>query len=285
MGYGRESMNLTLSLWKDGLFENFESVIELGSQDLKLPPEEMSLVFNRILGVAADSDQTFTPEMFYKGLGFKRYNCIDADGVHNALIFDLNKDIVAENGFREQFNLVTNHGTSEHCFDQKSVFRNVHNLCATGGVMIHALPFQGYMNHGFFNYQPCFYRSLAAANNYRLLGLYLSINSDAGDISVFSESLMRHLTVPPNSTMMLLAVFQKCSDDEFRVPYDGKYLSTSGAIRGEYDTFTKIPSGFLVPNQFEIVEGAPTRQLARLLKQRLLGKLRRTLASLAFWKG
>lgn len=283
MGYGRESLNLTLSLWQDGLFRNFESVVELGSQDLKLPPEELNLVFNKVLGKSPLTGQNYTPGDFYKGLGFKRYNCIDADGQHNALIFDLNKDIASEYDFHQTFDLVTNHGTSEHCFDQANVFRNIHNLCAAGGIMIHGLPFQGYLNHGFYNYQPAFYRALALANNYKLIGLYLNIDTFAGDISTYSDTLMKHLMLPPNSMMLLLAVFQKTDPKEFRLPFDGKYISSSMLGDTEY-AFTKTPSSVFLPNQFDIIRALPSKQLATLLRERVIDKFRRICKSMMFWR-
>lgn len=282
MAYGRESLNLTLSLWKDGLFNNFESVIELGSQTLSVPIQELGLVFNKVLGMPARPQQRFTAEEFYKALGFKRYHCIDTNGENGAFVFDLNKDIVAEHEFQEKFNLVTNHGTAEHCFDQYNVFRNIHNLCAPGGVMVHGLPFQGYLNHGFYNYQPAFYRALASANNYRMIGLYLNINADAGDISTYSESLMKHLSLPPGSTMLLLAVMQKLGSDPFRTPFDGKYVSSIALENNSYE-FVKTPSSLFLPDQFDIINSLPSKQMAKLLKERGIAKLKRICKSLGFW--
>ena len=283
MGYGRDSLNLTLSLWKDRLFNDFESVVELGSQDLKVPNEELNLVFKNVLGISSSTSKGYTPADFYKGLGFKSYSCIDADGQHNALVFDLNKDICSAYDFHEQFNLVTNHGTSEHCFDQANVFRNVHNLCEPGGIMIHGLPFQGYLNHGFFNYQPAFYRTLASANNYKLIGLYLNIDSEAGDISTFSEAMMSHLILTPKSMMLLLAVFQKNDNREFCLPFDGKYSSSSLLGDPGY-TFAKTPSSFFIPNQFDVIHSTPSNQLTEILKTRLVSKLKRVCRHFMSWK-
>jgi hypothetical protein len=272
MGLGTATLNLTLSLWKDGLFDDFESVIELGSQDLHAPQDEMSLVFNKLLNMPLPANEKcYTPKMFYYGIGFKQYQCIDMDGRHGALRFDLNKDLSVEYEFRRTFNLVTNHGTSEHCFDQAKVFQNVHNLCTPGGIMIHALPFQGYINHGFFNYQPCFFRYLAEANNYRIIGLYLNIASGPGDITTYSDELMKHLAVMPNSEMALSVVLQKLEDKEFRLPVDGKYFENANT----WDScrIQKIPTRFFMPDPFDIVNHMRTRLLAETLWQRIRNKI------------
>jgi SAM-dependent methyltransferase len=272
MGIGIQSLNLTLSLWKDGWFEGFDSVVELGSQDLYAPQDEIGLVFNKLLNFPlSDSEQSYTPKSFYYGMNFKQYQCIDVDGRHNALKFDLNKDIFVEYNFRQTFNLVTNHGTSEHCFDQAKVFQNIHNLCTPGGIMLHALPFQGYVNHGFFNYQPCFFRYLAEANNYRIIGLYLNIDSEVGDVSTYSDEIMKHLTLMPNSTMALLVVLQKLENDEFRIPVDGKYIYNAKA-KATYQ-FNKVPARTFMPDPFDIVNQMRTRLLAQTLWQRIKNRI------------
>jgi SAM-dependent methyltransferase len=272
MGIGIPSLNLTLSLWKDGWFEGFDSVIELGSQDLHAPQDEIGLVFDKLLDLPLpDGERSYTPKLFYYGMGFKHYQCIDLDGRHSALKFDLNKDISKEYDFRQTFNLVTNHGTSEHCFNQTMVFQNIHNLCSPGGIMLHVLPFQGYLNHGFFNYQPCFFRYLAEANNYRLIGLYLNIDSTVGDISTYSDELMNHLTLMPNSTMALFVVLQKQEDDVFHLPVDGKYFEN--AKNDALYHFQKIPARLFMAHPFDIVNHMRSRLLAQTLWQRIKNRI------------
>ena len=270
MGIGIQALNLTLSLWKDGWFENFDSVIELGSQDLHAHQDEIGLVFNKLFKLSLPTkERSYTPKLFYYGMGFKHYQCIDMDGRHNALVFDLNKDISMEYDFRQTFNLVTNHGTSEHCFNQANVFQNVHNLCSSGGIMLHALPFQGYLNHGFFNYQPCFFRYLAEANNYHLIGLYLNIDSEISDVSTYSDELMNHLTLMPNATMLLFVVLQKSEDDVFHLPFDGKYLDIAKATY----QFQKTPKRFFLVDPSDIINHTPGRLLLQILWQRIKNRI------------
>ena len=38
--------------------------------------------------------------------------------------------------------------------------------------MLHGMPFSGWYDHGFYNFQPTFYLDLAIANNYGNLGLF-----------------------------------------------------------------------------------------------------------------
>lgn len=275
MGYGQQGLNLTLSLWKDGWFDGFQSVIELGSQDLHVPQDEVGLVFERLLKTQQPKGKIYTPEALYRGMGFSRYACIDADGRYNALTFDLNKNIQIEKNYYEKYDLVTNFGTSEHCFNQHQVFENMHNLCANGGIMLHALPFQGYLNHGFFNYQPCLFRDLAAANDYRMLGIYVNIDTNTGDVSTYSDALMSYLHLGPNPMMAIFAILQKTNDMEFRVPYDRKYFGEPNSA-GPYQ-FQKIPTRFFLPDPFEIVSHIRAKDLLKIVISRVYSKL-------AFWR-
>jgi SAM-dependent methyltransferase len=101
------------------------------------------------------------------------YRCIDlvdGDFVINA---DLNSYSVPVE-WRSKFDLVTNHGTSEHIADQINVFRAMHDFLKPGGTFFHVVPFAGYYNHGLFNYQPAFFILLAHANEYDIDQLDLS---------------------------------------------------------------------------------------------------------------
>jgi hypothetical protein len=97
---------------------NHPSVLEIGNQRY-----------------TADHQFTSTKE-FYLATGFSRYLALDVNTQRDSIVADLNEPV----NLGEQFDLVTNNGTSEHIFNQYSVFRNVHELCAINGIMLHSLP-------------------------------------------------------------------------------------------------------------------------------------------------
>jgi hypothetical protein len=152
------------SVWTypHGFTEGF-NVLEFGSQDFAPTLGEAQAAIRREFAIAnvAEIQQ---PSDFYKAIGCDQYECIDLDGKHNAKKFDLNFDIREKYDFDVEFDLVTNHGTTEHLLNQYLAFANAHNLTAPDGVMVHALPFQGYQNHGMFNYNPSFFLDLAIAS-------------------------------------------------------------------------------------------------------------------------
>src|SRR5207253_2432277 len=75
---------------------------------------------------------------------------IDFDGTSQAHRLDLNRPIV----LNRRFEVVINHGTSEHIFNIAQVFETMHDLTVPGGLMIHESPFTGWIDHGFYNLHP-----------------------------------------------------------------------------------------------------------------------------------
>jgi len=174
MGLGREAMEVYARLRFDKQFacNNLDpgnSVIELGSQDMNTGDEWY--------GKPAR-------EWYEKELRMD-YSCIDLDGRHGALKMDLNMTSVEQVwgrfGYCKQFDLVTNHGTSEHCFDQCNVFRLMHHLCKVGGIMLHIVPHTGFPpDHCFYYYSPTLFMDLQRANGYErvMLGKIDGVQSD-----------------------------------------------------------------------------------------------------------
>ena len=164
------------------------SVVELGNQTFGIGDKLLRLVvaeaaagaravdvarLESLIGLSEEERRPRT-EDFYQALGFRRYVAIDVNSRYGSLIMDLNTDLGETYGFCETFDLVTNNGTGEHVFDQRAVFENVHNLTATGGVMLHVMPFVNWLNHGFYNFNPVLFVDLAAANAYEVLKLSMA---------------------------------------------------------------------------------------------------------------
>ena len=77
---------------------------------------------------------------YFEDLGFREYLAIDINTELRSIAMDLNFILKDKYNYTEQFDLVTNNGTGEHIFDQRTVFENMHNLCRVGGVMLCVLP-------------------------------------------------------------------------------------------------------------------------------------------------
>ncbi len=103
---------------------------------------------------------------YRKVLNYRSIVAIDLHG-RRALKLDLNEplpmppDVV--------FDIVINTGTAEHVFDQRRLFQTIHERAALNGLMVHAAPWQGWADHGFYSHQPCLYAELSRANGYEML--------------------------------------------------------------------------------------------------------------------
>jgi len=242
MGIGPPAVELYRTLRDSGHLKGLKKVIELGSQDIPLHDWHQNWAKDFIASVGGPrNDAPLTAEQFHKGLGFTDYACIDADGNNGAHVFDLNLDLRDAYGFTEKFDLVTNHGTSEHVFNQFQCFKNVHELLRVGGVALHVLPFEGYLNHGYFNYQPSMFVDMAIANQYELLGMWY--HSQRGskwfkyrgntvplhytdDLMSVLDTLSREgklMSSPLNTDSALSVVYRKTAEDAFRLPFDSRF--------------------------------------------------------------
>lgn len=109
-------------------------------------------------------------------------------------------DIVKEHELVEQFDLrnelvlpykadiITDFGTLEHIEGKKGLYmawKNFHNVCKKGGLMVHCIPEEGsYKDHCFWWYTQDFMKKLAEANKYEIIELE-SIGKDAEHMNVW----------------------------------------------------------------------------------------------------
>lgn len=121
--------------------------------------------------VAPGVTTTYIGEIFLKA-GFK-YLSFDIYNGFVCEIFDLNSDSLPKK-YANKFDLVLNFGTTEHVFNQYNSFKIIHEATKPGGYIFHQVPYTGYLDHGFFNYQPKTFDSLKLGNSYEtiLLGFH-----------------------------------------------------------------------------------------------------------------
>ena len=155
-----------------------DAVFDIGTSELYCAQEPAAL--NRFLShfgaagydgeeLAKKADRSLAAELFLRaGL---RYQAADISPYEHTLRMDLNS---ARLPFRHRgrYALVTNTGTSAYVLNQFNVLKVVHEACAVGGLMYHAVPMSGEYNHGFFSYHPRLFRALAGANDYEILAFW-----------------------------------------------------------------------------------------------------------------
>lgn len=216
MGITRESFELYARLVEKDLI-NFSNinVLELGAQNIHF--HDHTFISNFLIRIRrSDIDPTavyggMTGKEFHHLLGH-RYNCIDFDDLNgqvSPLRWDLNtKKCPTE--YRNTIDIITNFGTSEHLLNQSNCFELCHDLLKVGGIMINVIPYAR-PDHGFFNYNPSFFKTLAESNGYEILGLHLSPDIGGWEL----KKLTPFNGIIPDGSEYLHCVFRKTKDQSF----------------------------------------------------------------------
>ena len=196
----------------------------------------------------------FSTKDYFKSIGFRDYKSIDINGAYNSLQFDLNKNILETYSYKEKYDLVINNGTGEHVFNQYALFQNFHNLTKLNGIMLNILPFIDWINHGFYNFNPIFFADLAASNNYEIIKISLA-NRNGSELRLNDENLsILFEQIKPNRNdskfekmidiaktklgrnILLVVITRKLSDNIFKIPLQGKYLSDVSNFKTDYNS-------------------------------------------------
>lgn len=132
--------------------------------------------------------------------------------------------------------VIINTGTAEHVFSQGAVWRTMHEACKTGGLMVHALPLWGWLDHGFYNYHPTFVTDLAVENGYEILyWLFAEIEPAFHKVVTCPADLLALYPRSRDKGAMMHVAYRKTSDVPFRVPMQGVYTNrTTAAEKREW---------------------------------------------------
>lgn len=154
---------------------------------------------------------------------------IDFHGTEQALRLDLNDPVDLE----RQFHVVMNLGTVEHVFNVAQAFKTIHDHTLPGGLMVHGLPFTGWIDHGFYAFNPTFFWDLAAVNGY---GFLVACYTELNPLKLIQLQTREHVLemarsgqVGANSLLYMIMVRPE-EARPFRVPIQGYY---AGAISRE----------------------------------------------------
>jgi hypothetical protein len=283
MGLGLAAVQNTLELHNLGHLKNSKSVLEIGSQELHLKKEDLKQLFDNA-GIKSDLVDEYpnlnnwpekprcSSKFFYESLGIKEYQCMDMNGDYGAIVHDLNKPFEDRSKFNK-FDIVTDHGSCEHVFNIAECYRTMHNLTKLGGYIIVAQAI--WKGNGYFKFDESFFEGIAAANNYKII--FNSYVISPGEKTKNGSHLQFH--IPRNRELFnvldfskleglgIYGVLQKTKEDEFKIPYQGKFMKEVYNISGGFNRFySKEPMGYTyVPSSTLEVEAAPFRFLIKAL--------------------
>ena len=120
--------------------------------------------------------------------------------------------------------------------------------------MLNILPFIDWINHGFYNFNPIFFADLAASNNYEIVKISLAnrngaeLKLDGKNFSILFEQIKPNKSDSKFDKMiqiakdkigkniLLVVVTRKLSENTFKTPLQGKYLSDIATFKNDYET-------------------------------------------------
>lgn len=231
MGLGNAFLNDLIALKKSGALDGVRNVIEIGDQQLadtlivSDQLDEVARLFRakeplyyEPVGAEHFTRQAPSARSFWRALGLD-HESIDLHGATTLL--DLNRDPVPDN-LRGGFDLVINAGTTEHLANQENAFRVIHDLTRRGGIMYHEVPAGGLIDHGFFAYQPLFFKMMAHQNDYEILTFKL-MPSPPSPIPDYLQKFNAKYgidAIQPMIDLTLRIAFRKRGNFAFSVPID-----------------------------------------------------------------
>jgi len=234
----------TATLVKQESFNKGATVVEWGNQRFRYGEDWLNKC-EQISGRTLRKPTQYVWE-YFEDLGFSDYLAIDINTELRSIAMDLNFILKEKYNYTTQFDYVTNNGTGEHIFDQRTVFENMHNLCKVGGTMINVLPFAPWFNHCFYSFHPGLFRDIAAANGYKWkfmwlaqnTGKYIDCPTDIDSWTHYEQKKPRkplsqlekaydelHDRDGASQNVSIVTAYTKTKDTPFQIPFQGRYVN------------------------------------------------------------
>ena len=115
---------------------------------------------------AGTKDGAYAESMLISKFGASQVDSVDNSDYEGAtIIADMNQP--APVALVEQYDTVLDFGCTEHIFDVAQSMRNVAAMCKPGGMILHAVPANGFCGHGFYQFSPeLFFSRYSNANGF-----------------------------------------------------------------------------------------------------------------------
>lgn len=136
------------------------------------------------------------------------------------LLHDLNQPVPRD--LHRRYALITDAGTLEHCFNIAQAAKNVAEMAAPGGCVLHVNPLNMY-NHGFYNLNPTWYQDFYAANGFEIEALHAVADPVRARNRYAVPHTRRFRETLPDSSLYVLA--RRVSEKPIVWPTQTKYVN------------------------------------------------------------
>jgi hypothetical protein len=194
-------------------------VLSLGYPDVLASPLQLREIFGaEIAGRLAYRDDS-AAILRWHGAGAVTDRVADAASLFAALGYELEVlDIAAARGgeilqdlnqpvperLKQRYALVLDSGTLEHCFNIAQGARNLAEMTALGGAVVHGNPLNMY-NHGFYNLNPTWYHDFYGANGFEVESAQIVLDAVHAAKTAPAPPYARFAGIPDNATLLVVA--------------------------------------------------------------------------------
>ncbi len=144
---------------------DFSRIVTIGRYKIQAPVDVLERFFRQrgrddlAAGIAADLGDGYCEPLLKSAFGAAVVDSIDASDYEQAdIIHDMNTPIAPA----RLYSAVLDFGTLEHVFNVPVAFDNVARLCAPGAHILHVLPSNNLVGHGFYQFSPEFFFQIYA---------------------------------------------------------------------------------------------------------------------------
>jgi hypothetical protein len=191
-----------------------KATLTVGRQALDVPEREV----RDYLGMTASREYAvsrYIDDLLVAEFGATSVASLDASSYEDATyVRDLNLEL--EPNF-PQFDTIIDAGTLEHVFDVRTGFGNINHCCKVDGQIVHILPANNFVGHGFYQFSPEFFYSLySEARGFADTEVYLA---DLGRLNAWWK------VVPPTGVSRSTAM---CSRETYTLVRTTKVSEPAG---------------------------------------------------------
>jgi SAM-dependent methyltransferase len=219
---GIDLHNLALLAHAQDLGASFTRTIGIGRQAVFVDARELeqhrrlrALPVLREAPRAAGAPRYFEP-LLQQWLAAERVDSVDASAYENAtLLHDMNLPLPTTGVARGSYDAVLDFGCLEHVFDFPTAWRNCIDLCKVGGHVLHSLPANNLVGHGFYQFSPeLFFNLYQEKNGFALRGLWFALKADPKHWWQVADpaAVKRRVTLRNAHEVYLLVVARKIAE-------------------------------------------------------------------------
>lgn len=249
MGISRGALRLLTETVREDVRKG--RVITFGVQSIQASESEARALLAAVGIAAADLPSSkhdaaqarrIHQERLFKLLGYEVVEGIDFYPDEKPThVIDLN--VPVPESMRAQYDLIYDGGTAEHCFAAAEVFCNALRLARPGGRIIHHLPMNNWVDHGFYQFSPTLFFDFYGANGCRDLSLWVHFSEKGAERCVrYRPGRDVDLPYSLGNKANVLAFFTAVKaqgNADIVFPIQGRYRRTFGAEAGA----TAAPTG------------------------------------------